>query len=51
MSFESTNLAVFDESIFECIDVKTVEVSKIHYQTEPPICEINGQINEAMEIL
>ena len=29
------NLAIFDEQIFECIDVKTVEVSKIVYDTIP----------------
>ena len=29
------NLAVFDESLFECVDVETVEVSEVLYTTEP----------------
>lgn len=29
------NLAVFDESLFECVGVKTVEVTKILYETLP----------------
>ncbi|GHV29825.1 hypothetical protein FACS1894167_09690 [Synergistales bacterium] len=37
MNFGSTNLAIFDKSIFECIDVKTVEVSEIQYLTKPSI--------------
>ena len=32
-----TNIAIFDESLFECIDVQTVEVSHIQYNTEPPM--------------
>jgi RES domain-containing protein len=32
-----TNIAVFDERLFECVDVQTVEVSNIQFQTEPPI--------------
>jgi len=28
------NLAAFDENLFECIDVETVEVSKISYETQ-----------------
>ena len=31
------NLAIFDEQVFECIDVKTVEVSKITYDTLPSL--------------
>jgi hypothetical protein len=31
------NLAVFDEASFECIDVETVEVSKILYETKPEL--------------
>ena len=29
------NLAVFDESLFECVDVETVEVSEVLYNTNP----------------
>jgi len=29
------NLAVFDESLFECVDVETVEVSEVLYTTDP----------------
>ncbi|MDL2274117.1 RES family NAD+ phosphorylase [Oscillospiraceae bacterium OttesenSCG-928-G22] len=31
------NLAVFDESLFECVDVSTVEVDKIEYHTSPDL--------------
>lgn len=31
------NLAVFDEKLFECVDVQTVEVSEILYKTHPDI--------------
>jgi len=40
VEYESTlreggfNLAVFDESMFECTDVKTIEISEIIYNTE-----------------
>ena len=33
------NLAVFDEDSFECIDVETVEVSKILYETQTILVE------------
>jgi len=29
------NLAVFDENLFECVDVETVEVSEVLYNTNP----------------
>ena len=32
-----TNIAIFDESLFECTGVKTVEISHIQYKTEPSI--------------
>ena len=31
------NLAVFDEKLFSCVDVKTVEVSEILYKTQPDL--------------
>lgn len=31
------NLSVFDESLFKCINVQTVEVVEIHYKTKPDI--------------
>jgi hypothetical protein len=31
------NIAVFDESLFDCINVKTIEVSEISYVTNPKI--------------
>jgi hypothetical protein len=40
VEYESTmligghNLAIFDESLFECLDVSTVEVSKVIYETQ-----------------
>ncbi len=36
---DGSNLAIFDESLFECIDVKTVEVSKILYHTKPELSD------------
>jgi len=33
------NLAVFDESLFECVGVQTIEVSEISYKTQPEIKE------------
>ena len=34
------NIAIFDEDLFECVDVQTVEVSNIQFQTEPPIKQL-----------
>ncbi len=31
------NLAIFDENLFNCVDVKTVEVSEILYKTQPEL--------------
>ena len=33
------NIAVFDEDLFECMDVETVEVSEVLYGTEPELTE------------
>jgi hypothetical protein len=32
-----TNIAIFDESLFDCTGVQTVEVSRIQFETEPQI--------------
>lgn len=32
-----SNLAIFDENIFNCIEVETIEVSEIIYRTQPDI--------------
>ena len=43
VAFDSTlreggaNVAVFDESLFKCVKVRTVEVSKIKYRTRPEL--------------
>ena len=34
---DGCNFAMFDETLFECINVKTVEVSEISYKTQPEI--------------
>ncbi|MCL2856729.1 MAG: RES family NAD+ phosphorylase [Oscillospiraceae bacterium] len=31
------NIAVFDETLFECVSVQTIEVSEVSYKTEPNI--------------
>jgi hypothetical protein len=31
------NIAAFDDSLFECVEVKTVEVSEVLYNTEPEL--------------
>jgi hypothetical protein len=33
------NVAVFDETLFDCVDTQTVEVSKIFYATNPPLAD------------
>ena len=36
------NVAIFDEELFNCIEVQTVEVSTIKFQTKPPINNLRG---------
>jgi hypothetical protein len=33
------NVAVFDETLFDCTDIQTVEVAKILYETNPPLAD------------
>ena len=37
MNPNGTNIAIFDEDLFQCIEVQTVEISRIHFNTEPSI--------------
>lgn len=32
-----SNVAVFDESLFSCVDVKTIEVTEVSYKTQPDL--------------